>query len=379
MSANFCFNSETMRDFTRKKFNGIQAPFIAGIELTAKCNLRCVHCYTQNAREHMDMSNLEIKNLIDILVERNCLEVYFTGGEVFTRSDFDDIYIYAKKKGLIVTVLSNITMLTQKHIDLFIEYPVALISTTMYGYFEDTYERVTRIKGSYKQFRKAIEMLQKNSIPFEIKYVGMKQNIKDVFKVKEFGKKLGVNMVFGFDIRPTSDGNSKPMDYRIAPEEAFEFDRQDNDRRQFWISVAKKDMERPLKQQGKKYSERYAQGYLYPCKVAMQHVFITSDYKLQGCTKTSYIQYDLKEGDFDAGWEYLNKMLVQKKADKNTKCLNCDKSLYCEHCTANSELTFGNTEEVDSFFCKVASLRKEFSIKEAKKELEEFNPRRERK
>lgn len=376
MSNNFCFNSNKMRKFTSERFNGIRAPFVAGIELTAKCNLKCVHCYAQNDRKHVDVTTSEIKNLIDILVERNCIEIYFTGGEVFTRSDFEDIYIYAKRKGLVVTVLSNITMLTPKHIELFIEYPVALVSTTMYGYSEETYERVTGIKGSYRKFINAVEMLRENNIPFEIKYVGMKQNIQDVHKVKSFGRKYGVNMVFGFDIRPTSDCNHKPMHYRISAEEAFEFDRTDVDRREFWISVAKRDIKRPLEQQGKKYSERYAQGYIYPCKVAMQHVFITSDYKMQGCTKASYIQYDLKTGDFDTGWEYLNKMLVQKKADRNSKCLNCDKSLYCEQCTANSELTFGNSKEVDSFFCKVASLRKEFAIKEAIKELREKENKR---
>lgn len=370
MNNMFCFKANKMREFTDAKFKNIRAPFVAGIELTAKCNLRCVHCYAQNSRKHQDLTTAEVKKIVDTLVERNLVELFFTGGEVFTRDDFDEIYVYAKKKGLVVSVLSNITLLSEKHIELFKEYPVAVVSTTMYGYSKETYEAVTGIAGSFKKFVNAIDLLQKNGIPFEIKYVGMKQNIQDVHKIKAFGKKLGVNMVFGFDIRPTSDCDSKTVDYRVTPEEAFEFDEHDKDRREFWISVARKDLKRPRQEQGRKYSERYTKGYLYPCQIAIQHVFITSDYKMQGCTKAAFAQYDLKKGTFDDGWEYLNNRFVQPRASGNFKCLSCDKSLYCERCTANSELTFGSPTDVDSFYCEVASLRKAFAVREALKELD---------
>lgn len=359
-----------MREFTSDKFKGIRAPFIAGIELTAKCNLKCVHCYAQNSRTHTDLTTEEIKEIIDILVERDMVEIFFTGGEVFTRSDFEEIYIYAKMKGLVVSVLSNITMLNQKHIELFKEYPVSVVSTSMYGYSEKTYEDVTRIKGSFKNFINGINLLYENNIPFEIKYIGLRQNILDAHKIRKFGEKYGVNMVFGFDVRPTSDSNDAPIAFRVTPEEAFDFDIKDEARRKFWIEVAKKDLMRDTSLQGRKYGKRYSEGYLYPCQVAFQHVFITSDYKMQGCTKTSYLQYDLKNGNFDEGWEYLNDNLVLSKASSENKCSNCDKSLYCEACTANSQLTFGNTISVDSFFCKVAKLRKEFAVREAMKEFE---------
>ena len=68
---------------------------------------------------------------------------------------------YAKSKGVIMVLLSNITLLSQKHIDLFKEYPVELISTTMYGYSEETYERVTGVKGSYSKFMNALDLIQK--------------------------------------------------------------------------------------------------------------------------------------------------------------------------------------------------------------------------
>ena len=108
------------------------------------------------------------EHFADILVDCGLLELFFTGGEVFTRSDFEELYVYAKKKGLIVSVLSNISLLNEKHIKLFKKYPVAQISTTMYGVSEKTYRRVTGIKGGYEKFRHGLFLLKENNIPFEL-------------------------------------------------------------------------------------------------------------------------------------------------------------------------------------------------------------------
>ena len=183
MADRYCMHNELMNDFIDKNFEGIRAPFTAGFELTAKCNLNCVHCYAKPDREHRDFTLEEFKTIFDTLTERGLVDCYFTGGEIFTRPDFEDMFVYAKKKGVLVSLLSNITLLSQKHIDLFLEYPVEVISTSMYGYTEESYEKVTGVKGSFKKFMNALELLQKNNIKYELKFVAMEQNIDDLYKV----------------------------------------------------------------------------------------------------------------------------------------------------------------------------------------------------
>ena len=80
-------------------------------------------------------------------------------------------------------------MLNERHIELFKEYPVEIISTTMYGYTEEAYERVTGVKGSYKKFMNALDLLERSGIKYELKYVAMEQNYDDVYKMREFGNK----------------------------------------------------------------------------------------------------------------------------------------------------------------------------------------------
>lgn len=130
MAESYCIHSQRINDFIDEHFADISAPFSAGFELTAKCNMNCIHCYAQCDRGHKDFTFEEFKNLFDVMVDRGLLEAYFTGGEIFTRPDFTELYTYAKKKGVIMILLSNITLLNQKYIDLFKEYPVDNISTT---------------------------------------------------------------------------------------------------------------------------------------------------------------------------------------------------------------------------------------------------------
>lgn len=270
---------------------------------------------------------------------------------------------------MLLSLLSNITLLNERHIKLFQEYPVEIISTTMYGYSEEAYERVTGVKGSFTKFMNALDLLQKNGINFELKYVAMEQNYEDVYKMREFGNRLGVPMVIILDVHPMSDGSTVPMSYRISPQEAFAFDIQDEGRRNFWMDVAKELLKGEINTIPNRTAERFSQGYLYPCSVANQHVFITSDYKMQGCVRASYRQFDLHTGSFDEGREYLQREFVDKKSSADYKCNSCQNIRFCEHCVANFMLAYGDEEHVDPFFCEVAAYRKNFVDEEIKRLL----------
>jgi len=76
-------------------------------ELTPRCNLNCVHCYLNQHHASKELSYEEIIEIIDILYEKEVLFLTFTGGDVFVRKDFLDIYMYAKKKGFIIEIYTN--------------------------------------------------------------------------------------------------------------------------------------------------------------------------------------------------------------------------------------------------------------------------------
>ena len=359
MSEQFCYHM-SIAEFIENNFKDIRAPFLAGIELTAKCNLKCVHCYAKNGVSDHDMTTEEVYHIIDVLCLNGTLGIYFTGGEIFTRSDFEEIYLYAKRKGLSISLLSNITLLNERFVRLFQEYPVSEISTTVYGITEETYDKVTGVKGSFKRFIKALELLKQNQISVSLKFVVVKENQHEVYLAQDFAKQYNCRLLTAFSIHAASDGDLFPLEHRVDAKFAFEFDKKDVRRREFWNQVAK---DLVLERCGEKVPRHYLrqeQGYLYPCDISWHSTFISHTGMMQACTKTSYNAYDLLHGDFSEGWEYLNQSFRQKKAPAAFPCTECPKFHYCEQCTANFMCDIDGYPSIDSFYCETAEYRRKY-------------------
>jgi MoaA/NifB/PqqE/SkfB family radical SAM enzyme len=113
-----------------------------------------VHCYVNKpagSREERERElGLErLKQLVDEMVAEGTLFVLFTGGEVLVRRDFPELYLYARAKGLLVTIFTNGTLVTERIADLFAEHRPEKIEISLYGMTRETYDRVTRVPGSF--------------------------------------------------------------------------------------------------------------------------------------------------------------------------------------------------------------------------------------
>jgi len=86
-------------------------PVQGSLELTFRCNLRCVHCYCNLAasdREAVknELTTGEIYHTLDQIAAAGCLWLLITCGEPLLRRDFQEIYAYAKKRGFVTTVIT---------------------------------------------------------------------------------------------------------------------------------------------------------------------------------------------------------------------------------------------------------------------------------
>ncbi|MGH9144339.1 MAG: radical SAM protein, partial [Vicinamibacterales bacterium] len=76
-------------------------PLNGTIEVTRRCPLTCLHCYNNLPMSDGDARSRELDydehcRLLDQLADAGCLWLLYTGGEIFARRDFLDIYTYAK-------------------------------------------------------------------------------------------------------------------------------------------------------------------------------------------------------------------------------------------------------------------------------------------
>ena len=83
-------------------------PLIAGLTVTNRCNLRCLHCRVTD-RETEDLSFEEAITILDSFYEEGGRTVYLQGGEPFIWHDgkrnLEDIVKYAHEKGFLAVII----------------------------------------------------------------------------------------------------------------------------------------------------------------------------------------------------------------------------------------------------------------------------------
>ena len=161
------------------------------MEVTARCNNNCVHCYINlpagdRGAKDKELSLEEIKEIVDEAVSLGALWCLITGGEPLLREDFFRIYLYLKKKGLLASVFTNATLITEEHVRLFKKYPLRDVEVSVYGVTEETYERVTRTPGSFAAFIRGLTLLMGNGIKVRLKAMVMRSNVHEFPEIIHF-------------------------------------------------------------------------------------------------------------------------------------------------------------------------------------------------
>ena len=77
-------------------------PLNASIEITLRCNIRCLHCYNfdrdepRAACDKPELSTDEIRRVMDDLRAAGCLFLMLTGGEILSRPDLFELLDHAR-------------------------------------------------------------------------------------------------------------------------------------------------------------------------------------------------------------------------------------------------------------------------------------------
>ena len=70
-----------------QKALGLGIPISVHLDITYRCNERCVHCYLDHD-DHGEMTTLEIKDILNQLSEAGVFFLTLSGGEGLMRRDF---------------------------------------------------------------------------------------------------------------------------------------------------------------------------------------------------------------------------------------------------------------------------------------------------
>ncbi|AMA74151.1 radical SAM additional 4Fe4S-binding SPASM domain-containing protein [Aneurinibacillus thermoaerophilus] len=136
-------------------------PVHATVELLARCNLRCAHCYRESNPEVEDtMSYEDVMRLFSILKDNGIYTLELTGGEITIHPHFLPVLEEALNKFELVGLLTNGTRITDEMIHILLPYKEKVFfSISLDGPNAEVHEDLRRVKGAFRRTCEGIKKL----------------------------------------------------------------------------------------------------------------------------------------------------------------------------------------------------------------------------
>lgn len=334
------------------------------LELTARCNNDCGHCYINypagdSKVKAKELSFDEIDRITDELASLGALWCLITGGEPLLRPDFADIYMALKKKGFLISVFTNANLIRQEHIDLFKKYPPRDIEVSVYGVTKESYEGISRKPGSFATFERGLNMLLENNIKVRLKAMALRSNLHEMQNIADYcWEKTKDYFRFDYNLHLRFDRDPKRNDEiraeRISAKEAIMLEKMDSAR----LDSTKENYDRS---DDKKFDSA-PNNYIFRCAIGNGKVVIGHDGFLRPCASLVHPDciYDLRKGTVTDAWENFIPKIREMRSDREEfleKCRICQWVGLCMWCPAHAYLEVGELDAQVDYFCKIAHAR----------------------
>jgi MoaA/NifB/PqqE/SkfB family radical SAM enzyme len=191
------------------------------IELTARCNERCIHCYIPHESKTRDMDTTLLFSLLDQCRDMSVEQIIFSGGEPMMHPNFLEMVSKTNWDGLKLRIFSNLTLLNNDIITKLKAFHVYEVQASLYSVEPEIHDAVTQMPGSCEKTKDGIEKLVENNIPAFISCPLMKQNKNSYPDVLAYAKSLQINSAPDNMIFAKSDGGIGNITNRLSLDEAL--------------------------------------------------------------------------------------------------------------------------------------------------------------
>ena len=337
-------------------------PLSGTFELSPICNFDCRMCYVrqtpQQVKNHSrKMNTLEQwKKLADQTADSGLLYLLLTGGEPLLWPDFWELYKYLTKKGFVISINTNGSLIDETAVEKFKEMPPTRINITLYGASDETYERLCRSKNGFQKVDRAITLLREAGILVKLNCSLTPYNACDLEKMVEYAEKrkliLEINTYMFPPLRknPASIGKND----RFTAEEAAYWHIQryklqhEADRYKQYLSDIMNGMAEPLGMDESCYDPIDG---LIRCRAGKAAFWITWDNYLLPCGMMTSPKVDLNHKLFADAWNEL--IQETEKVRLSGICSKCDNQGVCHACAAMAFAETGEYGAVPRYLCEM--------------------------
>ncbi|MGD8455872.1 MAG: radical SAM protein [Anaerolineales bacterium] len=327
------------------------------LELTQRCNNRCLYCYTVWGNPELgydqyckgEMSVGEIKEIITKLQNEIPIEnIALSGGEPLLRKDLHEILSFLKNREINTVIITNGTLLTKERVaETMIggNYEVTLLS-----YQREVHDRLAGRPGAWDETIDGLTNIRQAGGGFIAVFVATKLNYNDFFKTAELAIALGAyglmynrmnlgayNMKYAEKLLPTVDMVHENLEMLEEIEKKYELPTV--------VSVVIEPCVVNL--------DKYKKINFGWCPLGGENSYFTIDPigNIRICNHSPVVLGNLKNDSFiDI---FNNHPHVKRFRDTLPKeCINCDpllKDMCKGGCKAAGEQCYGSLTRVDPF------------------------------
>ena len=228
MSQNQPMQPKIRRMLLQKAFRK-RIPIHGTFELTPCCNLNCQMCYIRMSEAELRAygslrSAEEWLALGKECVDAGMLFLLLTGGEPMLHPEFRKIYTGLHQLGLILTLNTNGTLLTEEYVNWLKQHPPAKVNLTLYGSSNETYAALCGHPKGYDAAMRGLQLLLDAGIYVNINSSFTPENVADmeaIFGVARCHDLPITGACYMFPpVRSAKEGVFAGNHVRFTPEEA---------------------------------------------------------------------------------------------------------------------------------------------------------------
>jgi radical SAM protein with 4Fe4S-binding SPASM domain len=334
------------------------------IELTSRCNERCVHCYIPHENKLANIEDSMFYGVLEQCTKMGLLNLTLSGGEPMLHPHFIDYLRKAQQYDFSVNILSNLTLLNDDIVKEMKANRLSSVQVSLYSMKPEVHDAITKVKGSFYKTRDAILKLIDSDIPLQISCPTMKQNKDDFADVLNWANKYKVRAMTDYIMMARYDHSTGNLDNRLSLYEVedvinairendtdYEFDILDAD---FSIPNQQDDSEDII------------------CGICQSSICMVANGKVYPCPGwQDYTLGNLKEETLLQIWENSPRIKFLRNIRKKDfpQCLKCEDKLFCAMCMVRNanENKDGDPFKINRHFCKVAALNKRIVLERKNK------------
>jgi radical SAM protein with 4Fe4S-binding SPASM domain len=196
-------------------------PFLIAWNLTRRCNLRCDHCYLSAGERDGgavdELTTEECFRVVDEIAKVNPASMLvLTGGEPLLRKDVPDIARYACRKGMMVVVGTNGTLLTDAKVSELLESGILGVSISLDSLNPGAHDSFRCRPGAWEGAIHGMEACRRQGLSFQVHTTATRFNYHEIPGLMELAHKKGAKVFNLFFLVCTGRGE---MMSDITPEQ----------------------------------------------------------------------------------------------------------------------------------------------------------------